>query len=74
MEKYVNMKGYYHTMGNAPIHSLTDIEKCIHSQGYQCIYIPSCSSEPSPIEHFWSVVRSKIKRKFFRKRNTNDWN
>lgn len=36
VERYAKMKGYYYVMDKAPIRSLTDIEKYIHSQGYQC--------------------------------------
>ncbi|KAG1451367.1 hypothetical protein G6F46_008779 [Rhizopus delemar] len=34
MNKYPEMKGHYLVMDNAPIHSLTDIGKHIHSRGY----------------------------------------
>ncbi|GAN11278.1 conserved hypothetical protein [Mucor ambiguus] len=65
MNKYPEMKGHYLVMDNAPIHSSTGIGKYIHSQGYRCAYLPPYSPELNPIEQFWSVVKSKVKRNKF---------
>ncbi|KAG1503159.1 hypothetical protein G6F52_012303 [Rhizopus delemar] len=65
MDKYPEMKGHYLVMDNAPIHSSTDIGKYIHSRGYRYVYLPPYSPELNPIEQFWSVVKSKVKRNKF---------
>lgn len=65
MDKYPEMKGHYLVMDNAPIHSSIDIGKYIHSRGYRCVYLPPYSPELNPIEQFWSVVKSKVKRNKF---------
>lgn len=62
MDKYPEMKGHYLVMDNAPIHSSIDIGKYIHSRGYRCVHLPPYSPELNPIEQFWSVVKSKVKR------------
>lgn len=59
------MKGHHLVMDNAPIHSSTDIEKYIHSRGHRYAYLPPYSSELNPIEQFWSVVKSNVKRNKF---------
>ncbi|CEJ02638.1 hypothetical protein RMCBS344292_16638 [Rhizopus microsporus] len=40
------------------------------SRGYRCIYLPSYSPELNPIEQFWSVVKSKVKRNKFLEKET----
>ncbi|KAG1179640.1 hypothetical protein G6F71_000853 [Rhizopus microsporus] len=70
MDKYPEMKGHYLVMDNAPIHSSTDIGKYIHSRGYRYVYLPPYSPELNPIEQFWSVVKSKVKRNKFLERET----
>jgi transposase len=40
-----------------------DIRKNIENRGYRCIYLPPYSSELNPIEQFWSIYKSKLKRK-----------
>ncbi|KAG1164952.1 hypothetical protein G6F36_013604 [Rhizopus arrhizus] len=69
MDKYPKMKGYHLVMNNAPIHSSIDIGKYIHSRGYRCVYLLPYSRELNPIEQFWSVVKSKVKRNKFLERN-----
>ncbi|KAG1144952.1 hypothetical protein G6F38_005988 [Rhizopus arrhizus] len=70
MDKYPEMKGHYLVMDNAPIHSSTDIGKYIHSRGYKFVYLPPYSPELNPIEQFWSVVKSKVKRNKFLEKET----
>lgn len=70
MDRYPEMRGHYLVMGNAPIHSSTDIGKYIHSRGYQFVYLSPYSPELNPIEQFWSVVKSKAKRNKFLKKET----
>ncbi|KAL1936649.1 hypothetical protein VTP01DRAFT_783 [Rhizomucor pusillus] len=65
MDKYEYMKGHHLVMDNAPIHKAEDIFKYIESRGYRCAYLPSYSPELNPIEQFWSVVKSKVKRNRF---------
>ena len=62
MDQYSHMKGHYLIMDNAPIHKSEDIAKYIISRGYRYAYLPSYSPELNPIEQFWSVVKSKVKR------------
>lgn len=49
-------------MDNAPIHINEDIKSFIKGRGYRCIYLPPDSPELNPIEQFWSVCKSKLKR------------
>jgi hypothetical protein len=65
MDKYPDMKGHYLVMDNAPIHSSSNIGKYINSRGYRYVYLPPYSPELNPIEQFWSVVKSKVKRNKF---------
>ncbi|KAG1001503.1 hypothetical protein G6F57_014867 [Rhizopus arrhizus] len=62
MDRYPHMKGHYLVMDNAPIHTLVDIAKYVESRGHRCVYLPPYSPELNPIEQFWSVVKSKVKR------------
>lgn len=48
-------------MDNARINMGDSIEKLVISRGYGCIYLLPYS-ELNPIEQFWSVVKSKLKR------------
>lgn len=57
-------------MDNAPIQSSTDIGKYIHSRGYRFVYLPPYPPELSPIEQFWSVVKSKVKQNKFLEKET----
>ncbi|CEG71397.1 hypothetical protein RMATCC62417_07142 [Rhizopus microsporus] len=68
MDQYPHMKGHYLVMDNAPIHTSEDIAKYVESRSYRCACLPPYSPELNPIEQFWSVVKSKVKRnKFFEK-------
>jgi transposase len=49
-------------MDNAPIHINEDIKSVIEGRGYRCVYLPPYSLELNPIEQFWSVCKSKLKR------------
>ncbi|KAG1474274.1 hypothetical protein G6F56_000453 [Rhizopus delemar] len=49
-------------MDNAPNHKNADIRKYIEQRGHGCIYLPAYSLELNPIEQFWSVCKSKLKR------------
>ncbi|KAG1141000.1 hypothetical protein G6F37_005905 [Rhizopus arrhizus] len=62
MDKHELFKERYLVMDNAPIHKHTDIRSYIESQGYGCVYLPPYSPEINPIEQFWSVCKSKLKR------------
>lgn len=70
MDKYLHMKGYYLVMDNALIHTYEDIAKYIASRGYRCAYLPSYSPELNPVEQFWSVVKSEVKRNKFLEKET----
>lgn len=62
MDCHPEFKGHYIVMDNAPIHKHKYIQKYIESRGYRCEYLPPYSPELNPIEQFWSVVKSKLKR------------
>ncbi|KAK4512155.1 uncharacterized protein ATC70_013398 [Mucor velutinosus] len=62
LDKDDRFKGFYIIMDNAPIHTANDIERYIIQQGYRCVYLPPYSPELNPIEQFWHVVKSKLKR------------
>jgi transposase len=70
MDQYPHMKGHCLVMDNAPIHTSEDIAKYIASRGSRCAYLPSYSPELNPIEQFWSVVKSKVKRNKFLEKET----
>ena len=70
MDKYPQMKGHYLIMDNAPIHTSTDIAKYIEYRGYRYGYLPPYSPELNPIEQFWSVANSKMKRQRFLQQET----
>ncbi|CEG70119.1 hypothetical protein RMATCC62417_06068 [Rhizopus microsporus] len=65
MDQHPHMKDYYLVMDNAPIHTLEDIAKYVESRDYRCVYLPPYFPELNPIEQFWSVVKSKVKRNKF---------
>ncbi|KAG1324259.1 hypothetical protein G6F62_009199 [Rhizopus arrhizus] len=60
--KHELFKERYLVMDNAPIHKHTDIKSYIESRGYGCVYLLPYSPELNPIEQFWSVCKSKLKR------------
>ncbi|CEG70057.1 hypothetical protein RMATCC62417_06023 [Rhizopus microsporus] len=62
LDKREKFKGNYIVMDNAPIHTAEDIEKYVVGRGYGCVHLPPYSPELNPIEQFWSVVKSKLKR------------
>jgi transposase len=62
MDRHEQFRGHYLVMNNAPIHTHEDIQKHIESRGYGCVYLPPYSLELNPIEQFWSVFKSKLKR------------
>ncbi|KAG1166527.1 hypothetical protein G6F36_012911 [Rhizopus arrhizus] len=70
MDQYPHMKDHYLVIDNAPIHTSEDIAKYVESRGYRCAYLPSYSPEINPIEQFWSVVKSKVKRNRFLEKET----
>jgi transposase len=49
-------------MDNAPVHKKKMIEEYISHRNYRCVYLPQYSPELNPIEQFWSVAKSKLKR------------
>ncbi|EIE80821.1 hypothetical protein RO3G_05526 [Rhizopus delemar RA 99-880] len=62
MDRHEEFKGHYIVMDNAPIHKHRDIKLYIESRGYNCVHLPPYSPELNPIEQFWSVCKSKLKR------------
>jgi len=62
LDRHKMFKDNYIVMDNASIHQHEDIRKYIENRGYRCVYLPPYSPELNPIEQFWSVCKSKLKR------------
>ena len=62
LDQHEQFKGHSLIMDNASIHISYQIEKLIVSREYGCVHLPPYSPELNPIEQFWSVVKSKVKR------------
>ncbi|CEI99660.1 hypothetical protein RMCBS344292_13743 [Rhizopus microsporus] len=62
MDNHIQFQNYYIVMDNAPIHQSKEIEELITSRGYRYIYLPPYSPELYPIEQFWLVVKSHVRR------------
>ncbi|KAG1474013.1 hypothetical protein G6F56_000611 [Rhizopus delemar] len=53
-------------MDNAPIHRPEDdIDEIIERRRYRSIRLPPYSPELNPIEQFWALLKSKVKRSQF---------
>lgn len=70
MDRHEEFKGHYLIMDNAPIHKYKDIKLYVESRGYGCVRLPHYSPELNPIEQFWSVCKSKLKREALLKEET----
>ncbi|KAG2210093.1 hypothetical protein INT45_013875 [Circinella minor] len=62
MDTFPEMQGFHIVMDNAPIHVPSMINPLIEKRGYIPVYLPPYSPELNPIEDFWSIVKSKVKR------------
>lgn len=62
MDEYPNMKGFHIVMDNAQIHSHDIVDPIIIERGYIPVYLPPYSPEPNPIEHFWKVLKDRVRR------------
>jgi hypothetical protein len=62
MDAFSDMKGYHIVMDNARIHVPALIDPLIEKRGYVPVYLPPYSPELNPIEDFWAIVKSKVKR------------
>lgn len=62
MDRHQEFKGHNPIMDNAPIHTPYNIKRFIETHNYRCVYLPPYSPELNPIEKFWYVVKSKLKR------------
>ncbi|KAL9536976.1 hypothetical protein MBANPS3_012199 [Mucor bainieri] len=60
----------YLIMGNAPMLTNEDIKLYIESGSYRCVYLPPYCPELNPIEQFWSVCKSNLKREKLLKEET----
>ncbi|GAN10428.1 hypothetical protein MAM1_0354d09969 [Mucor ambiguus] len=59
MDCFLELKGYYIVMDNAPIHTAGQIDVMIVARGYRNIYLPPYSPELNSTEQFWSIVKNK---------------
>ncbi|KAG1471174.1 hypothetical protein G6F56_002274 [Rhizopus delemar] len=55
-------KDIHIVMDNAHIHVPALIDPLIEKRGYVPVYLPPYSPELNPIEDFWTIVKSKVKR------------
>jgi hypothetical protein len=62
MDKFEYLKEAYLIMDNASIHKRQDILDLITTRKYKYIFLPPYSPELNPIEQFWSITKSKIRR------------
>lgn len=62
MDRHEEFKGYNPIMNNAPIYTPDNIKRFIETHDYRCVNIPPYSPELNPIEQFWYVLKSKLKR------------
>ncbi len=62
MDQHEEFKGHYLIMDNTPIHKHEDVKVYVEICGYGCIHLPPYSPELNPIERFWSICKSKLKR------------
>ena len=65
MDKHPYMKGHHIVIDNAPNHMHGNIRKYIEYRGYKRMYLLTYSPKLNPIEQFWAMVKSKVKRHRF---------
>jgi hypothetical protein len=62
MDATGGMKGFYLVMDNCNIHKNVYMQRKIVRRGYNFMYLPAYSPELNPIEPFWFLVKSSMKR------------
>lgn len=62
MDTFSDMQGCHIIMDNAPVHVPDLINPIIEKRGYIPVYLPPYSPELNPIESFWSIAESKVRR------------
>lgn len=62
LDEFPQFKNCYLVMDNASFHRNRDVRKLIELRGYKCLYLPPYSPELNPIEQFWYILKSKIKK------------
>lgn len=55
-------KGQVVIMDNAPIHKSHRVKEIIEKAGCTLMYLPPYSPDFNPIEHYWAVMKSHIKK------------
>lgn len=66
MDKYLTMKGNYIIIDNSPVRDKKKTKELIESRGYKCVFLPPLSPEFNPIESFWAVLKSKVRKSQFK--------
>lgn len=59
LDKFPEMENFYIIMDNAPFRRQKDD---MDEWGYKSIHLPLYSPELNPIEPFWDLLKSKVKR------------
>jgi len=49
-------------MDNASFHKTKSTQALIETFGHQCLYLPSYSPDSNPIEQYWAMIKSKVKK------------
>ena len=62
MDNFPEMKGFYIVMDSTPIHVPSAADPSIIKWGYVPVYLPPHCPKLNPIEQFWSIIKSKVKR------------
>ena len=49
-------------MDNASFHKSKKIQNLIESKGCKLLYLPAYSPDFNPIEHYWHMIKSKMRK------------
>lgn len=49
-------------MDNAPFHKSKETQALIENSGCQLLFLPPYSPDYNPIENYWAVLKSKVKK------------
>lgn len=58
----VLVSGQTLVMDNASFHKSKKIQRLIESKGCKLLYLPAYSPDFNPIEHYWHMIKSKMRK------------